>query len=269
MWPNYNPATGSPDGLAPWHIENRPGGDADRYDNDMYSLTFKVKTPIGELVSQSAYMDEADLVYQAFDGTCVTAPGCTTVTNPLLGATGGYLETIRDQAYHQFTHEMRLSGTFWDDFDYTMGLYYYHHKISLHQNTNVAIDQYSSENDDSWSFFGNLDWNVTDTIKLSAGLRNIDETKDFSTFYQLLGTIPITPHIKDKKSWSKLITRFNAQWQVTPTTLLYANRAEGFRSGGFSMRGTLVRAEPALRAIAVFRPAARATISCRSSLKPT
>ena len=244
IWPSYNPTTGSPDGLAPWHVENRLGGDSDRYDNDMYSLTFKAKTPIGDLVSQSAYMDEADLVYQDFDGTCVTAPGCTTVGNPLLAATGGYLETIRDQKYTQFTHEMRLTGTVWDQFDYTAGLFYYQHKITLHQNTNVIVDQYSSEKDDSWSFFGNLDWNVTDEIKLSAGVRNIEESKDFATFYQLFGFLPITPHIKDSRSWSKLITRFNAQWQVTPDTLLYANRSEGFRSGGFSMRGTLSEQSP-------------------------
>lgn len=239
VWPNYNPVTGSPDGLAPWHIENRPGGDSDRYDNNIYSLTFTAKTPIGQLVSQTAFMDEADSVYQDFDGTCVTGPGCTSVTNPLLAGTGGYLETFRDQTYQQFTHEMRLSGTIWDQFDYTAGLYYYHHKIALHQNTNGAIDQYGGEKDDSWSFFGNVDWNVTDTIQLSAGLRTIRESKDFHTAYVLLGTIPLTPQITDSKTWNKVITRFNAQWQVTPNTLLYANRSEGFRSGGFSMRGTL------------------------------
>jgi len=242
VWPAYNPKTGSPDGLKPWQIENRPGDDSDRYDDNIYSLILKAQTPIGQLVSQTAYMDEADNVHQVFDGTCVTAPGCTSVGNPLLG--GGALNTIRDQKYKQFTQEVRLAGSFWDQVDYIVGAFYYHHEIDLHQNTNAVVDQFSSEKDHSWSFFGNLDWNVTDTLKLSVGGRNIEETKDFATFYEVnlgppIGEVGITPHIADSKSWSKFVTRLNAQWQATPDTLLYANRSEGFRSGGFSMRGTL------------------------------
>lgn len=239
VWPSYNPQTGSPDGLKPWQIENNAGGDSDRYDNNIYSLILKAETPIGQLVSQTAFMDESDNVHQDFDGTCVGAVGCTSVGNPLLASTGSMLETIRDQKYQQFTQEVRLAGSFWDNWDYLLGVFYYHHDIDLHQNTNGVIDQYGAEGDFSWSFFGNLDWNVTDTIKLSAGLRDIEETKHFGTQYILLGTTPITPHITDHKSWSKVVSRLNAQWQVTPGTLLYANRSEGFRSGGFSMRGTL------------------------------
>lgn len=239
IWPNYNAVTGSPDGLKPRQIENRPGNDKDRLNNNMGSLTLKAKTPIGELTAETAYMDEADTVSQNFDGTCVTGPGCTSVTNPLLAATGGYLQTLRDQTYKQFTQEVRLQGKVLEQFDYLLGAYYYDHKITLHQNTNSVIDQYAAEKDHSWSFFGNLDWNPTDTIKISGGLRNIYEAKRFNTSYVLFGTIPITPLISDRKSWTKLITRFNIQWQATPSMLLYATRAEGFRSGGFSIRGTL------------------------------
>lgn len=249
VWPNYNPQTGSPDGLKPWQVENRPGGDSDRYDSNIYSLILKAQLPIGDLVSQSAYIDEADRVYQAFDGTCYVSfftpgAGCASVGNPLLGSLGGYLETLRDQTYKQFTQEVRLQGTIWDQFDYLLGMYYYRHIIDLHQNTDALIDQFSSEGDYSWSFFGNLDWNPTDTVKISAGLRNIEETKRFHTQYIAGGVFPITPDIIQKKSWSKLITRFNAQWQFTPDNLVYANRSEGFRSGGFSMRGTLSEAAP-------------------------
>lgn len=239
IWPSYNPITGSPDGLKPRQIENRPGNDKDRLNNNMGSLTLKAKTPLGELVSETAYMDESDTVAQNFDGTCVTGAGCTSVTNPLLAATGGYLQTLRDQTYKQFTQEVRLQGKVLEQFDYLLGVYYYDHKITLHQNTNAAIDQYAAEKDHSWSFYGNLDWNPTDTIKISGGLRNIFEAKRFNTSYVLFGSIPITPLITDRKSWTKLITRFNIQWQATPSVLLYATRSEGFRSGGFSIRGTL------------------------------
>lgn len=237
--PGYNPITGSPDGLKPRQVENRPGGDSDKYDNDIYSLILKAQTPIGQLISQTAFMDEADTVDQDFDGTCkpTPAPACNSYGNFLLG--GAALETIRAQKYQQFTQEFRLNGTIWDQVDYLAGVFFYHHDIYLHQNTDAVVDQFSTEGDVSWSVFGNLDWNVTDTIKLSAGVRNIDESKHFSTAYFVGGVVPITPHILAAKTWNDTITRFNAQWQYLPDNLVYVNRSEGFRSGGFSIRGTL------------------------------
>jgi iron complex outermembrane receptor protein len=251
IWPNYNPKTGSPDGLQPWQVENRPGGDWDKFKNDIYSLVLKAKSPIGDIMFQTAYMDEADDVGQDFDGTCFVAPGtpgpgCNSVGNPLLASAGNYLETGRYQTYKQFTQELHVTGTVFDQFDYLFGVFYDHNDITLHQNTNVVIDQWSSQGDSSWAYFGNVDWNPTDTIKLSAGARQIDESKRFGTYYQLelFGGVPITPHIADNHSWHKAITRLSAQWQATPDNLLYATRSEGFRSGGFSIRGTLAEDAP-------------------------
>ena len=240
IWPKYNPETGSPDGLKPREIGNNLNADRDRLNTNMASLILKAKTPIGELVSQTSYMSSCDTVNQDFDGTCRGAAGCTSVGNPLLAATGSQLLTNRDQTYKQFTQELRLKGKAGDGLvDYIVGAYYYNHKITLHQNTNGAIDQFSAEKAHSWSFFGNVDINPTDTIKISGGVRNIFEAKRFDTRYILLGTIPLVGPINDRRSWQKLITRFNIQWQATPDVLLYANRSEGFRSGGFSIRGTL------------------------------
>lgn len=240
IWPKYNPETGSPDGLKPREIGNNLNADRDRLNTNIVSLALKAKTPIGELVSQTSYMSSADTVNQDFDGTCVGAAGCTSVGNPLLAATGSVLLTNRDQTYKQFTQELRLQGKALDGLvDYIAGAYYYDHKITLHQNTNGAIDAYQAEKDHSWSFFGNVDLNPTPTIKISGGLRNIFEAKRFDTRYVLLGTIPLVGPIQDRRSWQKLITRFNVQWQATPDLLLYVNRSEGFRSGGFSIRGTL------------------------------
>jgi iron complex outermembrane receptor protein len=245
IWPKYNAETGSPDGLKPREIGNNLGADKDRLNTNMASLTLKAKTPIGDLVSQTSYMSSGDTVNQDFDGTCKGAAGCTSVGNPLLAATGSALLTNRDQTYKQFTQEVRLQGKAANGLvDYIVGAFYYDHKITLHQNTNGAIDQFSGEKDHSWSFFGNLDVNPTDTIKISGGVRNIFEAKRFDTRYILLGTIPLVGPINDRRSWQKLITRFNVQWQATPDVLLYVNRSEGFRSGGFSIRGTLSEQQP-------------------------
>jgi iron complex outermembrane receptor protein len=243
--PGYNPQTGSPDGLKPYQVENRPGDDTDRFNNDIYSLILKAKTPIGDLVSQTAFINEADDVKQDYDATCFTDPGCPNTTGNLLFGPLP-LQVDRLQKYQQFTQEVRLTGTIWDNFDYIAGMFFDHHDIDLGQITDSAIYQTSSEGDYSWSEFGNIDWNVTDAIKLSAGVRNISETARFSTFYDYFNNplLVLVPEVHDRHSWNKAITRFNAQWQVTPDTMLYANRSEGFRSGGFSIRGTLSEAAP-------------------------
>jgi iron complex outermembrane receptor protein len=250
--PYFNPETGSPIGLKPWHVDTRPGSVNDTYQNDLLSLTLKAKTAIGDLVSQTTYLNQTDSDDQDYDGTCQFYPGCPAPAasgNLLIGVP---LEAIRSQSYKQFTQEERLSGSI-GQFDYIVGAFYDHHDFSLRQITDLTVaefDQHSSQTDDSWSEFGNLDWNPTSTIKLSAGVRNISETKDAKTAvdYYAGGVDVVSvlgqPIYNFDHTWSHVVTRFNAQWQITPESLLYANRSEGFRSGGFSVRGTLSESVP-------------------------
>ncbi|MGZ5997949.1 MAG: TonB-dependent receptor [Rhizomicrobium sp.] len=233
----YNPITGSPAGLGVRQIE-QDFPDKDTLVEDIYNLILKADTPVGQLISQSAYIASKDVVNQDFDGTC-SLFGC----NPnfgiaLLGVP--FLHTIRTQPYSQFTQEVRLAGTAWGQLDYLAGFYYYQHTLGMHQNTNVAVDQFSGEHDHSWSLFGNLDWHATDALSVSAGLRYLNEQANFHTqfFVTLPPTVPITPLIADHHGWDNLQTRFAVNWQVTEDNLLYASRSQGFRSGGYSMRGT-------------------------------
>ncbi|MBU6372891.1 MAG: TonB-dependent receptor [Alphaproteobacteria bacterium] len=239
--PRYNPVTGSPKGLGVREVENN-FKDKDKYDLDIYNVVFTADTGFGKLVAQSAYMDSSDIVFQDFDGTCSGAAGCSAGANPLLVSAAnptGTLHTIRDQDYTQFTQEVRLSNTI-GKFDYLLGAYYYKHEINLRQTTNFAVLQRSGEDNNSWSIFGNVDYRVTDAITLSAGVRSINETKKFNSRYDLIALpIALTPQIRDKKDWSDSITRLAASWKATDSNLLYVSRSEGFRSGGFSIRGTL------------------------------
>lgn len=246
--PGYNPQTGSLAGLGPREILN-DGEDRDELSTTIANATFTWDTNIGEFVSVTAYIDSEDLVFQDFDGTCSTAAaGCpfpgtnlllTNAANPL-----GVLHTIRDQTYEQFTQEFRLAGTR-GAFDYLVGLYYYKHEFELDQTTNNAVFQIGGEENESFSIFGNLDWRITDRLKVSAGARVIDETKDgFNSFSVLAkpdqpGAIPLVNPIANSNSFDDVITRFAVDWQATDDNLLYASVSEGFRSGGISIRATL------------------------------
>jgi iron complex outermembrane receptor protein len=250
--PSYNPKTGSPIGLSPMQVDTRPGSVSDTYRNDVISLILKAKTPIGDAVSQTAYVNQSDGDNQDYDGTCQFYPGCTGVANNGNALIGVPLEALRTQTFKQFTQEERLSGAV-GPFDYLVGAYYYHSFFTLDQITDLTVaefDQHSDQKDDSWSEFGNLDWNIIQNVKLSAGVRNISETKNAQTAVDYysggmdIASILGQPQYNFEHTWSHVITRFNAQWQVIPSSLLYANRSEGFRSGGFSVRETLSETIP-------------------------
>lgn len=240
--PNYNPQTGSPAGLEPRQVIN-DFEDSATLETDILNLTFTADTPLGELVSVTGYIDSADFVSQDFDGTCFGQATCSPdALNLLLVANGGVLHTTRDQTYEQLTQELRLAGSV-GKIDYLGGLYYYEHDIVLDQTTNGAVFQAAGEMNESISLFGNLDYALTDRLTVSAGLRYIEEDKDFFTGYDVQATptlvVPLIPQITDDASFDDTITRLAIDWQATDQTLLYLSRSEGFRSGGLSIRGTL------------------------------
>ena len=239
--PRYNPRTGSPIGLAPGQVQNS-GRDEDSLEMDIYNLTFNVDTPLGDVVYTAAYIDSTDIVWQDFDGTCSGSPGCPNGGNFLLTNAGnptGTLQTIRDQDYTQLTHEIRLAGSV-GHFDYLAGFYYFESEVGLVQTTNGAVVQRSGEDTTSTSFFGNLDWNINDRLTVSAGVRTISEEKDFRSRFDIpAASIVLAGPITDNDSWDDTITRFGVSYDFTDTTNLYVTRSEGFRSGGFSIRGTL------------------------------
>lgn len=245
--PGFNAQTGSLAGLGPREIIN-DFDDRDELTTTILNATFTWDTPIGELTSVTAYIDSEDTVFQDFDGTCSSSPGCpfggvnlllASAANPL-----GVLHTIRDQTFEQFTQEIRLAGST-GPIDYLVGAYYYDATVALDQTTNDAVFQLSSEDNESFSVFGNIDWRITDRLKVSAGARYIDETRDGNSAFSVgakpnePGAIPIVVPITNNAAFDDVITRFAIDWQATDDTLFYASRAEGFRSGGISVRGTL------------------------------
>ena len=218
-----------------------------------YALNLDYASPIGQITSVTALIHQKDDAEQDFDGSCgVSVLGggvCRVLPNPILG----FLHTSRPQTYDQFTEEVRLSHDFGSRAKAMVGVYYFHHDIGALQLTRTRVpgvpptspitNQISGERNHSISVFGNLDVNVTSQLKISGGLRYIDESTTFHNAFNIIfppGTsTPSGPPFRESGSWSKVITRFSADYKLTDATLLYASRSEGFRSGGFSPRGTL------------------------------
>ena len=232
--------------------------DRNQLSQQRYSLNVVWDTPYGQLTSITAFIKQNDATNQDFDASCFAfnAPAgrapCNVIGDPALG--GLYLHTSRPQKYDQFTEELRFSHDFGKRAKLMVGGYYFHHDIAAVQLTRLGLpflaydqvwtNQISGEANHSISIFGNLDVNVTDRLKISAGIRYIDEATTYHNTYHNLFFNQLQADVHDHASWSRPITRFAVEYKVTDQNLLYATVSEGFRSGGFSPRGTLSEAYP-------------------------
>ena len=118
---------------------------------------------------------------------------------------------------------------------------------------NDRSTQNAAEEVESSAFFASLTWRPTDRLEFLIGARRIDEEKDGQNSYinHSTGTFDAPgqdPHdfsagpnipgasytVSD--DWQETITTASANWEVTDNARLYLSYAEGFRSGGFSIR---------------------------------
>lgn len=233
------------------------------------SLELNWDTGVGKITSITGYMKFNDYVNQDFDGTCVTnlqGLGCQQASltarlfvnppgivvpvplgNPLLFPAPS-LHTTRDQNYEQISQELRMATNLTDTIKMLVGAYYFEDEIALQQLTRLTVlprtQQISGQKSDSIAFFGNLEWEIAPGFLINGGARWLRENKRFNTQignYELgpAGQGSVLPRRELANSWEDLITRAGLTWKFAPNHMFYFTRAEGFRSGGFSIRATL------------------------------
>ncbi|TAL28434.1 TonB-dependent receptor [Phenylobacterium sp.] len=149
----------------------------------------------------------------------------------------------------QFSQEVRLSfDAFGGRLSGQVGAYYLHEDNfrieDLRQDfPSPALTGVATYPQDvsakSYALFGQVGFNVTDTLTLTAGLRQTWEEKS-GRFIGMKVSGPGQPpplganyDVRGRKKWNALTPRFAADWQATPDILVYASATRGFKSGGF------------------------------------
>ncbi len=138
-----------------------------------------------------------------------------------------------------------------------------------------------TQDTDSWSVFGQLTWNATDTFRLNLGLRYTDEQKDAtrSVILTEFQGPPITP-ATDPVRWATVTAIYsavlgvqvaghdlagsrdddstdfslNAQWDVNDDVMVYGSVATGFKAGGFDTRSNTIPGASSFRIPGVIEP---------------
>jgi iron complex outermembrane receptor protein len=194
--------------------------------------------------------------------------------------TGGVVNAT-DGDYDQFTQEIKATGSFSDGrVEYVAGVFYlYEDNITDFADNNatnattgvplIAADRTLKNKTESVAGYTQLDFNVTDRLKLTAGVRYTDEEKEIDfqpnanprvpctapagqpLFNPTTGlaTSPATCNIFSTRDiiafgipvsrkttvWTP---RFAADYKINDDIMLFASATKGFKSGGWNARGT-------------------------------
>ena len=159
----------------------------------------------------------------------------------------------------QISNELRWSGRFGDDWDTTIGLYYFDQDVEYREaryiwlppplgpapagiNLQRALGgDMSAEN---FGLFWNNDFFVGDAWVLSAGVRYTDESKTARIIDGVCTDLVAFDCTFDnlEGDWDNVTPKLGAQWNFNDSSQLYGFWSKGFRSGGFNFRN----AKPAI-----------------------
>ena len=196
-------------------------------------------------------------------------PSTSSPIPPVLGYTfGGF--TIANQGEHtQFTQEIKFNGSLADGLvDLVGGVYYFYE-----DNTTdfgdiftlpfappprgfpfILADRTIKNTAEAWAGYLQADLNLTDQLKVTAGIRYTDEEKSFdirdnrascndgtieATCISTVNLIATNGRAIPTEQGTDLWTpRFAINYNVTDDILVFASATRGFKSGGWNARGT-------------------------------
>ncbi|WP_298285352.1 TonB-dependent receptor [Novosphingobium sp.] len=198
-------------------------------------------TPLGDITAITGYKNFTLFEYTDQDGTAKT-------NNATRRRTRGW----------QFSQELRTAFSAGDSFNAVAGLFYlktdYNHYQMYHLDFAMpGLIQYNVQDQgtESFSAFLQTYTQITDRLKLSAGIRYTHDSIDArATLDTGLGSEALTSpnwdrfdvvfpgslDVGGKKSWSNVGWKIGLDYEMGQNQLVYANWARGFKSGGFTGR---------------------------------
>ena len=190
------------------------------------------------------------------------ALGNGTVTN-VFGWRDSRLDTLGDldgtpapifnagatQTAEQVSNELRYAGVFFDRLVLTTGFYYFTNEVLHHDR--FVFETLGQEQDgggtldlESFALFLTGDYDLTDRLTLTAGLRWTRDEKDADVTSQFLHTTrchgvdgPACPrHFSAGAHWNSWSPKVGLTYRFDEETVLYGHWRRGSRPGGYNLR---------------------------------
>jgi iron complex outermembrane receptor protein len=156
--------------------------------------------------------------------------------------------------YHYTTFSQELHALF-DGANYKalLGLYAYGENSVFTRDFNAPAEVYVIDyryvydprpalEGQSYAVFGNIDYNITDNVILTAGGRYSYDSKSMKRGFQVisnaLGGVILSTYSDLHTSWQKLTWRFALRYDISDTKSIYASYSRGYKPGGFNAIST-------------------------------
>lgn len=140
----------------------------------------------------------------------------------------------------QFSQEVRLASDWDAPVNFTAGVFYETRDTYGSQDAVItafppapfAIGQEQTFQDqEAFSAFAQLIWDVTDRLEISGGARYSEEDKSLRFFHR---GVDVTGNlVRDSLSFDNLSPELTISYDVTDGVMLFGSYKEGFKSGGF------------------------------------
>ena len=145
----------------------------------------------------------------------------------------------------QFSQELILEGIAFDDrLNWLAGMYYFREDASSTSSLRLPVtfatggwNQFINSEVDSAAGFGHLSYDLTDRIRVSAGIRYTSEKREFDARGELLATPGqntfVSP-VSSEGTFTAWTPKGTIDYMLTDDVMLYGSVSRGFRSGGFN-----------------------------------
>jgi iron complex outermembrane receptor protein len=168
------------------------------------------------------------------------------------------LNPFADRNFHAYTEELNLSSSGDSSLQWIVGGFYLNQRSKLcvlqfGQNLgatvpsdckvlqpgislfDVAFQTNSTQRRESWSIYGQATYEITPSLRLTAGARYTQDTvsADVSNYYNLFGP-PTSAGLKSRALTGKV----SLEGDLTPQNLLYATVSRGYKPGGSNLSQT-------------------------------
>jgi iron complex outermembrane receptor protein len=203
-------------------------------DNEWDQLITEVRYDLGDagvITSITGWRDFSSLGRSDIDGT------------PIYG-----FHADLDVWQEQFSQEIRLNRSLSDSVYLTLGLYFFEQDMTYNEDRvllagAIAVNGGGVQNQSTKALFGQVDYDINDTLTLNFGARYTYEDKDV-VISSLINATECDPRIpgscsedfKDKESWKNLTPKLGFQWSKSDNVNVYGHWTKGVRSGGYNFR---------------------------------
>lgn len=159
--------------------------------------------------------------------------------------------TQRITDYHAFSQELQLTGEAGDGrLNYVFGAFYFDEKAeTLNPQTyfggGVDLQSDYGSNTEAFALYAQLDYKLTDSLKISLGGRYTHEKKDVRRYFRVnfdpangifspLVVADLAYGVIPDATYNNFSPAVTVAWEANPNVNFYARFAQGFKSGGFN-----------------------------------